>query len=68
MPGADNLLPYSCSLSLRLASQQHAEYLLACLRVDEELQPAKSRKTFSVDGEVLTMYTMNAFSHDELTR
>ena len=56
MPGADSSLPYSCSLSLRLASQQHAEYLRACLQVDEELQPAKSRKSFTVDGEMLTMY------------
>jgi hypothetical protein len=51
----DSSKPYQSALRIRFASATHANHVKTVLEVDDELQPKRITKDFSVDGSSLVM-------------
>jgi len=47
--------PYECTLRIQLQNARHATIIKDCMEVDEELQPLKVSKQFTITGSILTL-------------
>ena len=47
--------PYQCTLRIHLQNERHAMIIKDCMEVDEELQPLKVSKQFTITGSILTL-------------
>lgn len=54
----------TCTLKIQMESAEHAHFVASSLQVDEELQPLKGKKSFSVEHNVLVV---DLYAVDEKT-
>ena len=47
--------PYQCTLRINLPNERHAMIIKDCMEVDEELQPLKVSKQFTIAGSTLIL-------------
>jgi tRNA threonylcarbamoyladenosine modification (KEOPS) complex Pcc1 subunit len=47
--------PYQCTLRIKLQNERHAMIIKDCMEVDEELQPLKVSKQFTITDNTLTL-------------
>ena len=47
--------PYQCTLRILLQNERQAMIIKDCMEVDEELQPLKVSKQFTITGHTLTL-------------